>query len=247
MCLKIGENVSRRSIEDYLKAIYDLSQSEQPVSTTDISRRLKVAPASVTEMLKKIAEKGYITHSPYHGTRLTNNGKRTAEKIVRKHRLLERFLHDVLNVEKTQVHDQACGMEHSLSDEAAESLCRFLRHPDRCPDNGKIIPPCDLQVGSCAECLKLHSKSLEEPGKNDQNRIAISNLEKGQRGKISLIRGGYTLLTRLLDMGLKPGTEICAVRVTTPSGPVEVSVGSSKIVVGKGIASKVFVDLEEIS
>jgi DtxR family Mn-dependent transcriptional regulator len=239
----------RRSVEDYLKAIYDLSQNEQPVSTTDISRTLKIAPASVTEMLKKLAEKGYITHSPYHGTRLTTSGRRTAENIVRKHRLLERFLHDVLKIDKTQVHDQACGMEHSLSDDAAESLCRFLRHPDRCPDNGKIIPPCDLQIGSCAECLELHNKGLEESGKNSQNRVAVGNLEQGQCGKISLIRGGYNVLNRLSEMGLKPGTKICAVRVTPPSASVEVSVGSSKIVLvlGKGVASKVFVDLEEIS
>jgi ferrous iron transport protein A len=88
---------------------------------------------------------------------------------------------------------------------------------------------------------------LEESGKNNQNRVAIGKLEQGQCGKISLIRGGYNLLQRLLDMGLKPGTNICAVRVTPPSGPVEVSVGTSKIVLGKGIASKVFVDLEEIS
>jgi len=239
--------MSRRSVEDYLKAIYDLSQTKQPVSTTDISRTLKVAPASVTEMLKKLSEKGYITHSPYHGTRLTAIGKRIAENTIRKHRLLERFLHDVLKVDKTQVHDQACGMEHSLSDEAAESLCRFLRHPDRCPDNGKIIPPCNLQIGSCAECLELHSKGLEETGKNNQNRVAVSSLEQGQCGKISLIRGGYNLLQRLLDMGLKPGTKIYAVRVTPPSGPVEVSVGDSRITLGKGMASKIFVDLEEIS
>jgi DtxR family Mn-dependent transcriptional regulator len=238
---------SRRSVEDYLKAIYDLSQNEKPVSTTEISRTLKVAPASVTEMLKKLAEKGYIAHSPYHGTRLTNTGRQIAEKIVRKHRLLERFLHDVLKIDKVKVHDQACGMEHSLSDDAAESLCRFLRHPDRCPDDGKVIPPCDLQIGSCVECLEVHSKGLEKVGKHDQNRVSIGNLKQGQCGKISLIRGGYNVLHRLLDMGLKPGTKICAVRVTPPSGPVEVSVGSSKIVLGKGIASKVFVDLEEIS
>ena len=237
----------RRSVEDYLKAIYDLSQNEKPVSTNEISRTLKVAPASVTEMLKKLAENGYITHSPYHGTRLTNNGRQIAEKIVRKHRLLERFLHDVLKVDKTQVHDQACGMEHSLSDEAAESLCRFLRHPDRCPDNGNVIPPCDLQIGSCVECLELNSKGSEAVGKHDQNRVSIGSLKQGQCGKISLIRGGYNLLQRLLDMGLKPGTKICAVRVTPPSGPVEVSFGSSKVVLGKGVASKVFVDLEEIS
>jgi DtxR family Mn-dependent transcriptional regulator len=237
----------RRSVEDYLKTIYDLSRNGNAVSTTEISRTLKVAPASVTEMLKKLAGKGYITHSPYHGTRLTNNGRQIAEKTVRKHRLLERFLHDVLKIDKTQVHDQACGMEHSLSDDAAESLCRFLRHPDRCPDNGKVIPPCDLQIGSCVECLELNSKGLEEVGKNNQNRVSIGSLKQGQCGKISLIRGGYNLLQRLLDMGLKPGTKICAVRVTPPSGPVEVSVGSSKVVLGKGIASKVFVDLEGIS
>jgi DtxR family Mn-dependent transcriptional regulator len=237
--------MTRRSLEDYLKAIYDISQTKQPASTTDISRTLKLAPASVTEMLKKLAEKGYITHSPYHGTRLTANGKRTAENIVRKHRLLERFLHDILKVDNAQVHDQACGMEHSLSDDAAESLCRFLRHPERCPDNGKIIPPCDLQIGSCAECIELHKKGLEENGKNRQNRVPIGNLEKGQTGKISLIRGGYNLLNRLLDMGLEPGTEICAVRVTKPKGPIEISVGNSKVILGKGMASKVFVNLEE--
>ena len=237
----------RRSVEDYLKAIYDLSQNKKPVSTTEISRTLKVAPASLTEMLKKLAEKGYITHSPYHGTQLASNGRQIAEKIVRKHRLLERFLHDVLKIDKTRVHDQACGMEHSLSDEAAESLCRFLRHPDRCPDNGNVIPPCDLQIGSCVECLELNSKDLTEVEKNSQNRVSIGSLRQGQCGKISLIRGGYNLLQRLLEMGLKPGTKICAVRVTPPSGPVEVSVGSSKVVLGKGIASKVFVDLEENS
>jgi DtxR family Mn-dependent transcriptional regulator len=237
----------RGSVEDYLKSIYDLSQNGKSVSTTDISRILKVAPASVTEMLKKLDEKGYIKHSPYHGTRLTSTGRRIAEKIVRKHRLLERFLHDVLKIDKVNVHEQACGMEHSLSDDAAEALCRFLKHPDRCPDNGKVIPPCDLQIGSCVECVELHNKGLEESGKNDKNRVSIGSLKQGQCGKISLIRGGYNVLQRLLDMGLKPGTKICAVRVTPPSGPVEVAAGSSKVVLGKGIASKVFVDLEETS
>ena len=237
----------RRSVEDYLKAVYDLSQNGNAVSTTEISRTLKVAPASVTEMLKKLSEKSYVEYSPYHGTTLTNKGRRIAEKITRKHRLLERFLYDVLKIDKAKVHSQACEMEHSLSDEAEESLCRFLKHPDRCPDNGKIIPPCDLQIGSCVECVELHNKGLEELGKNNQNRVPIGNLKQGQCGKISLIRGGYNALQRLSDMGLKPGTKICAVRVAPSNGPVEVSVGNSKLIIGKGIASKIFVDLEEIS
>jgi len=239
--------MTRRSVEDYLKVIYDLSQNGKLVTTTEISRTLKVAPASVTEMLKKMSEKGYIKYSPYHGTTLTSTGRRIAEKIVRKHRLLERFLHDVLKIDKVKVHDQACGMEHSLSDDAAESLCRFLRHPDRCPDDGKVIPPCDLQIGSCVECLELHSKGLEEVGKHNQNLVSIGNLKAGQCGKIFLIRGGYNVRQRLLDMGLTPGTEICVVRVAQVGGPVELSVRSSKLALGKGIASKVFVDVKKNS
>jgi DtxR family Mn-dependent transcriptional regulator len=236
--------MARRSVEDYLKAIYDLSQNGKPVSTTEISRSLKVAPASVTEMLKKLAEKGYIEHPPYHGTTLTVSGQRISEKTVRKHRLLERFLHDVLKIDNMKVHKQACEMEHVLSDDAEESLCRFLRHPDRCPDDGKIIPPCDLKIGSCAECIQLHSKGLEEVGKHNQNLVSISSLKQGQCGKISFIRGGHNMLQRLLDMGLTPGTEICAVRVAALGGPVELSVRGSKLALGKGVAAKVFVELE---
>jgi DtxR family Mn-dependent transcriptional regulator len=237
--------MARRSVEDYLKAVYELSRNGNAVSTTEISRTLKVAPASVTEMLKKLSEKSYIEYSPYHGTTLTNKGRQIAEKTARKHRLLERFLHDVLKIDNVRVHSQACEMEHSLSDEAEESLCRFLRHPDRCPDDGKIIPPCDLQIGSCAECIQLHRKGLEEVGKHQQRLVSISNLKQGQCGKISFIRGGHKMLQRLLDMGLTPGTEICIVRVAPLGGPVELSVRSSKLALGKGIASKVFVDVKE--
>ena len=138
-------------------------------------------------MLKKLAEKGHIDYSPYHGTKLASNGKRIAEKTARKHRLLERFLHDVLKIDNVKVHKQACEMEHSLSDDAEESLCRFLRHPDRCPDDEKAIPPCDLRISNCEECIHLHSKGLEEVGKHHQHLVPIDNLKQGHCGKISFI------------------------------------------------------------
>ena len=237
--------MARKSVEDYLKTVYELSQNGKPVSTTDISRTLNVAPASVTEMLKKLAERNYVAYSPYHGTTLISDGRRIAEKTARKHRLLESFLHDVLKIDNVKVHKQACEMEHSLSDDAEESLCRFLRHPDRCPDDGKIIPPCDLQIGSCTECIHLHSKGLEEVGKHNQNLVSIGNLKQGQCGKISFIRGGHNVLQRLLDMGLTPGTQICVARVAPLGGPVELSFRGSKLALGKGVASKVFVDVEK--
>jgi len=236
--------MSSKSVEDYLKTVYILSRNGSSASTSKISRTMKIAPASVTEMLKKLAEKGYVEYSPYHGTTLTDNGRRIAEKVTRKHRLLERFLHDVLKIDNVKVHSQACEMEHSLSDDAEESLCRFLRHPDQCPDDGKAIPPCDLQIRSCEECIMLHSKGLEEVGKHTQNLVVLDNLKEGQSGKVSFIRGGHNVLQRLLDMGLTPGTRITVVKIAPLEGPVELLVRGSKLALGRGIASKVFVDIE---
>jgi DtxR family Mn-dependent transcriptional regulator len=236
--------MGRKSVEDYLKTVYILSRNGSSANTSEISRTMKIAPASVTEMLKKLAEKGYVKYSPYHGTTLTDDGRRIAEKVTRKHRLLERFLHDVLKIDNVKVHSQACEMEHSLSDDAEESLCRFLKHPDQCPDDGKEIPPCDLQIRSCEECIMLHSKGLEEVGKHTQNLVALDDLKEGQRGKISFIRGGHNVLQRLLDMGLTLGTRITVVKIAPLEGPVELLVRSSKLALGRGIASKVFVDTE---
>jgi DtxR family Mn-dependent transcriptional regulator len=90
----------------------------------------------------------------------------------------------------------------------------------------------------------LHSKGLEEVGKHTQNLVALDNLKEGQRGKISFIRGGHNVLQRLLDMGLTPGTRITVVKIAPLEGPVELLVRSSKLALGRGIASKVFVDVE---
>ncbi len=237
--------MNRKSFEDYLKTVYVISRNGSGASTSEISRKLKIAPASVTEMLKKLAESGYVNYSPYHGSSLTLKGIEEAQRITRKHRLLEKFLSDVLHIKNDQVHTQACEMEHALSDEAEERLCRFLKHPDTCPDDGKTIPPCNLPFASCEECMELHSKGLEEVGKRRENLVALSDLKEGQLGKIFFIRGGHNVLQRLLDMGLTPGTRVGVVKAAPFEGPVQISVRSSKLALGRAIASKVFVDVEK--
>lgn len=234
--------MSSKSVEDYLRVMYTLSRNGRMISTTEVSECLQIAPASVTEMLKKLAEKGYINYSPYRGSTLTVEGLQVAQKITRKHRLLEKFLSDVLKIGKDKVHTQASEMEHSLSDEAEESLCRFLKYPDTCPDDGKVIPPCDLPFSSCEECIEMHKKGLEEVGKRKQNLVSITNLKEGNLGKISFIRGEHKVLQRLLDMGLTPSTCISVVRVAPLNGPIEVAVRGSKLALGQDIASNVFVE-----
>ena len=77
-------------------------------------------------MIKKLQKRGYVEYLPYKGVTLTEEGYKIASNITRKHRLLERFLHDVLHIKKDRVHDQACEMEHSLSDDAERAMCQLL-------------------------------------------------------------------------------------------------------------------------
>ena len=234
--------MTQRSTQDYLKAIYGLSRNRDLVSTTEISRKLDVAPGSVTEMLKKLSDDNYVNYSPYHGSSLTEKGLQEAQKVARKHRLLEKFLSDVLHIGKDKVHIEACQLEHALSDEAEESLCRFLKHPDTCSDDDKTIPACDLPFSNCEDCIKLHSQGLEAVGKRKENLIALSELKVGQTGKINFIRGGHNVLQRLLDMGLTPNTKITLIKSAPFEGPIQISVRGSKLALGRGIASKVFID-----
>jgi DtxR family Mn-dependent transcriptional regulator len=239
--------MEQKSTQDYLKTVYGLSKNGDLVTTTAISQKLDVAPASVTEMLKKLAQDGYVNYSPYHGSTLTDKGIEEAQKVTRKHRLLEKFLTDVLHIGKDKVHSEACQMEHALSDEAEESLCRFLKHPDTCSDDNKTIPACDLPFTSCEDCIRLHNQGLEEVGRRHKNLTSIRDLKGGKYGKISFIRGEHKVLQRLLDMGLTPGTRIQVVKVAPMDGPVEVAVRGSKLALGQDIACNVFVEEEKPS
>ena len=166
---------------------------------------LSVAPSSVTHMLKKLDENGYIKYSPYQGAVLTNTGLKSGEKITRKHRLLERFLYDILKMGKDKVHDQACEMEHTLNDEAERALCRTLKHPDKCPDDQKLIPPCDLQFSSCEECQKWGGESIERVGKRQNSLLEISNLKEHEAGRVAFIRGDNKHLRATVRPGFDAG------------------------------------------
>jgi DtxR family Mn-dependent transcriptional regulator len=229
------------STEEYLEALYTLSQKEETVSTSAISKRLNIAPASVTEMLKKLAEQDYVIYQPYQGVTLTAKGFEMAQKMTRKHRLLERFLHDMLKIGTEKVHKEACAMEHSLSEETERALCQTLKAPDKCPDDEQLIPPCNLKFSTCDECQKSE-EDLEKIGKRDQAVVSLSTLKRDQVGKIAFIRGDKKVLHRLLDMGLTPGTNVRVSRIAPMNGPVEIAVRGCKLALGDEIVSNVFVE-----
>ncbi|MEZ5032074.1 MAG: metal-dependent transcriptional regulator [Saprospiraceae bacterium] len=126
--------------EDYLKAIYKISERQGvPVSTNAIAEEIRTRPASVTDMLKKLAEKDLIDYKPYHGVSLTRSGARTATMLIRKHRLWETFLVEKLGYSWDAVHEIAEQLEHIQSETLIDRLDGFLGHPKFDP-HGDPIP-----------------------------------------------------------------------------------------------------------
>lgn len=205
------------SKEEYLEAIYGILEDGRKARTKEIAHELKVKQASVSEMLGKLDADGYIRHRPYHGVELTGKGRRMGAKVKRKHRLLERFLHDVLKIRKSRVHDEACLMEHTLSDEAADALEKFMKHPKVCPDDGKPIPP-----------AKGASRNL-------------THLLEGESSTVKALNGGDLFMERMRTIGIKEGKRVKVVAKEPLGGPVVVRVGNTKVTIGRGMAKKVVV------
>ena len=234
-------NALSGNVEEYLELLYKLGPNGERVSTSMISENLKIKPASATQMLKKLADNGYVDYSPYKGVVLTENGLKVAKKVTRKHRLIERFLCDILKIKKEKIHDQACEMEHVLSDDAERALCHLLESPNKCPGDS-VIPECDLKFTTCEECKKRKEVDVEEVGKRNESLIPVLDLKEHKKGKVSFIRGDYKVIRRLLDMGITIGAIVSVIKVAPLGGPVEVAVRGSKLALGRDIASNVFVE-----
>lgn len=197
---KISEN-----IEEYLEVLYRNGSNGEQVSTTQLSSDLGIAPGSVTQMLKKLESLGYIGYTPYKGATLTDEGMKIAQKITRKHRILEKFLIDILKIKEENVHEQACEMEHTLSDEAERALCTMLKNPDLCPDEN-IIPACNFDFDSCQQCYS--QKDFDQVIDRKFNLLSVSELTSNTEGTVSFIRGSDELLDDISQKGIKVGTQL---------------------------------------
>jgi DtxR family transcriptional regulator, Mn-dependent transcriptional regulator len=164
-----------RSTEDYLKAIQELARwSDRPVQTMAIADLLEVAPASVSGMLRRLAEAGLLEHVPYRGVRLTEAGRRAALRVVRRHRILECYLTSRLGYDWDSVHGEAERLEHAASDELIERMALVLGDPAYDPHGAPIptrggdverpvlTPLADLPVGARSEFRMVEDKDPEQ-------------------------------------------------------------------------------------
>lgn len=126
---------------DVLKAIHALETDEAVALASDIATRTGTSRAFVTKMLKGMTDKGLVAYEPYRGVRLTPKGTRNAMELSRHHRLLERFLTDILGFSPDGAHAEAERLEHVISEEFEERLADFLNHPTTCPHGAPIPNP----------------------------------------------------------------------------------------------------------
>lgn len=232
--------LSSESVEEYLEAIYSINEKGRQAKNQDLAEKLNVSPPSVTQMVQRLAEEGLVEYEPYKGATLSGKGMALAQKVVRKHRLLERFLLDYLKLPFEKIHDEACRMEHSISDETTMALCRALDNPELCPDD-LPIPVCPHETDDCEQCAQISAKLEREHPLTTQ----LSNLKPGEEGHVAFIRGGKQSGKRIQDMGLTPGAFIKMVNAAPFKGPVEVEVRSTSVALGRTLASQVYIHVED--
>jgi DtxR family Mn-dependent transcriptional regulator len=211
-----------KAIEDYLKTIHALHTHGTKVSTSAIAERMGVAQASVTGMIKKLAELKLVEHSPYHGVELTTAGNKVALEIIRHHRLLELYLAEAMGYSWDKVHDEAEKLEHFISEEFEDKMDAVLGQPTVDP-HGAPIPTKDGQLPK-------------------QDYHSLLNTVAGHRVCIvEVLDDDPEKLRYLGKLGLFPKSEILVVSKGPFNGPVEIKIGDETHHLSAEVASVIFV------
>jgi DtxR family Mn-dependent transcriptional regulator len=204
--------------EEYLEAIYRLENKTGVAKTMELARQLKVVPGSVTNTIERLERQSLVIHEPYKGVKLTEKGRKLALNILRRHRLAERLLTDVLHVDWSEVHEAACKLEHAITPDIIKPLEKTLGHPKTCP-HGNPIPT------ACGGIIEEKSEPL----------VNLSPKESGIIVKI--IKENAGVLQYLATLGLTPGVCVELERKTSSGGPVTIRVSDTSHALDYKVAS----------
>ena len=215
------------SIQDYLKAIYELTRSGEPASTNGLAGRLGVEPASVTGMMQKLAatRPALVTYRKHRGVKLTSAGSKAALEVIRHHRLLEAWLVQSLGYSWDEVHPEAERLEHVISEEFEQRIAAALGDPVRDP-HGDPIPSPDLVMPA------------------DQS-VPLASLSEGQMAVVRRVDGqDQSLLRRLEELKLIPGAVVEVLRLSEIDHIMQIRVQdrSENPALGPAVTSRVFVE-----
>ncbi|HUF30610.1 MAG TPA: metal-dependent transcriptional regulator, partial [Gemmatimonadaceae bacterium] len=200
-----ADSVITGPAEDYLKAIYELELAGGAASTNDIAQRLSFAPASVTGMIRRLADHGLLAYERYRGVTLTKAGRRAALRTLRRHRIIESYLVEALGYRWDNVHDEAERLEHAASEELIDRMAQVLGRPAEDP-HGAPIPTAEGEV-------------------RERRLPTLLELEPGRRAILRRFADEDPAALRFLaGLDLLPGIEVELVGDAAPDGPVTLRV-----------------------
>lgn len=222
------------TVEEYLETVYNMSMEDEVVIGARLAEKFRVAPPTVTEMLKRLVRDGYIEMDIRRQVTLTEAGNQAAEAVLRRHRLTERFLVDMLGMQWHQVHEEACRLEHFISGAVEARVIAALNNPTTCP-HGNPIPG---SVENARSYLK------------DRGAIRLSSVPLGKTVTIlcisEVVEDEEALILYMHEKGLTPETQLT---VLSPGGGSEheqdesfiVQVGGREVYISKAAAAKIWV------
>jgi DtxR family Mn-dependent transcriptional regulator len=214
-----------QSTQDYLKHIFELSEDGMPASTNDLAARLEVKPASVTGMVQKLAsiDPPLVEYQKHQGVTLTPEGKRAALEIVRHHRLLESWLVKSLGYSWDEVHEEACRLEHVISEDFEARMDAALGHPTHDP-HGDPIPDAELIMPT-------------------DKTMPLSSLRPDQEAVVQRVVGEEpAFLRHLEELGLVPGAQIKIKEYSPFDHNLTITAENKTVVLGLSITGKIFVE-----
>ena len=209
-------------VEDYLKVIFELETRLGVAETNLIADELRIAPASVSGMIRRLVEQGLISHERYRGVRLTSEGRRAALRTIRRHRVIEAYLTTALNYPWDLVHDEAERLEHAASDELIDRIAAAIGEPTTYP-HGAPIP---TREGALDE-RTLSPLDSVEPG----TRVMVERV--GDRDS--------TQLRYLAELGIVPGRIVEVLSRAPFEGPIALRVGRATRTIGPALAKRILV------
>jgi DtxR family Mn-dependent transcriptional regulator len=223
MVKRAPQNTRERSVDLYLHAVMLLTNHGQQADTGDVAARVGVSPAAASRMLKNLAKKKLVRLEPYQGAELTREGMHRALRVIRRHRLLEVFLHSVMGFDLRESHERALLMQPTIDEHFEEKLDSMLGRPKIDP-HGNPIPARDVTWPRLADSSLL-------------------DLPAGTSGRISRITSEDAEAIKYLQrQGLRAGAHIVLVTIAPFDGPVSVSLGKRSIHLGRRLARMINID-----
>ncbi len=208
--------------EDYLKAIYIISEGHDLVTNKELSEMLHVSPPSVSEMIAKLQKQGYVDYTAYKGSKMTRKGLKEAGRLMRYHALWEVFLVKKLHFSWSEAHELAEGLEHQTIDTLCDRLDEFLGYPDYCP-HGDPIPKKD---GS----------------REGITTRTLSELEDGESTHILRVEEDYRLMDYIQSRGIDIGMEVTVKEKEPYEGPVLLETPTGEVSLSYKAAQQVYVE-----